>query len=308
MSNIGCNCAEQTLAHLGRPSCVFKIGQTRRIAFMHRLKSDGTRNYIDLSGGTFDNAFWQALLTHQDPRQRLYLTQDLENVTHPNQERVVETFSSGYMAETRPAFLGFEGFMVDANATSPASKQLAKMKCSDLVFFYVDVTGALIGDASEWSQGKLYGIPVMRGSFDNERMLATDDATGKLKIGFMHDFYKFHDGNMGGVAGNLQDVSLLNVSPVLPVNGVVSTPTGTGFTVTLTTDFIAGLGFAPITGLVAADFVLTTSAGAPVVITSVTEGNDGVYAVVATLAAGNYLVGIDIDSHIMTPVAFTVAP
>jgi hypothetical protein len=88
----------------------------------------------------------------------------------------------------------------------------------------------------------------------------------------------------------------------------VTSPTGSGFTVTLSTEFIEGLGFAPITGLVAADFVLTEDDGTPVVITSVTETADGVYAVVATLAAGDYLVGIDIDSHIMTPAAFTVAP
>ena len=308
MSNIGCNCAEQTLAHLGRPSCVFKIGQTRRLAFMHRLKADGTRNYLDLSSGTFDSAYWQALLTNVDPKQRLYLTPDLENVTHPNTERVVETFSSGYMAETRTAFLGFEGFMVDANAVSPLSKELNKHKCQDLAFFYIDNSGAVIGDASEWAQEKLYPIPVIRGSFDKERMLATDDATGKIKIAFTHDFYKFSDGDMGGLAGNLQAVSLNEVSPVLPVSGVVTIPTGTGFTVTLSTAFISGLGFAPITGLVAADFVLTEDDGTPVVITSVTEGSDGVYAVVATLAAGDYLIGIDVESHIMTPAAFTVAP
>jgi hypothetical protein len=308
MSGIGCNCAEQTLAHLGRPSCVFKIGQTRRLAFMHRLKADGTRNYLDLSSGTFDNAYWQALLTHVDPKQRLYLTPDLENVTHPNTERVVETFSSGYMAETRTAFLGFEGFLVDANATSPFSKEMNKMKCQDLAFFYIDNTGAVIGDASDWAGGKLYPIPVMRGSFDKERMLATDDATGKIKVAFVHDFYKFSDGDMGGLAGGLQAVSLNEVSPVLPVSGVVTTPTGTGFTVALKTAFIEGLGFAPITGLVAGDFVLTTAAGAPVVITSATETPDGTYAIVATLAAGGYLIGINVDSHIMTPVAFTVAP
>lgn len=308
MSGIGCNCADLELAMLGRPACVDDVKQTRRILFCHFLKADGTRNYIDVSSGTFNNAFWQGLLTNPVARERFYLTQDLENVTHPNTERVVETFASGYMSETRKAFLGFEGFQVSKDATSVASKQLDKMGCSGLGFFYVGVDNKITGDASKWDEGKLYPIPVMRGSFDKERMLATDDATGKIKIGFIHDFHKFHDGNMGGLAGNLQEVGLLNVSPVLPVNGKVTVPLATGFTITLTTEFIAGLGFSPITGLVAGDFVLLDGVGAPVAIASVAETADGVYDVTATIPAGNYSVGISINSHIMTPVPFTVAP
>lgn len=305
MGNIGCNCAEKTLAHLGRPSCVFNIKTTRRLGFMHLRKADGTRNFIDISGGTFDNAFWQGLLTHPDPKQRLYLTPDLENVTHPNTEATMEEFASGAMQETRPEFLGFEGFMVGADSSPTQFKELRKTKCQDVGVVYIDVTGSTFGDASEWEQGKVYPIPLMKGSFRTDAILPVNDASGKIQMRFIHDFYKFDYGNFGGIQSNLMDVTLMDVPLVLPVTGNLGLPTTTGFSIALSTAFIQGLGFAPITGLVAADFVLTDSVGAPVVITSVTEGNDGTYAIVATLPAGNYSIGINIDSHIMTPVPFT---
>jgi hypothetical protein len=310
MSQIGCLCADKELALLGRPSCVFNIKTTRRLVYMHLRKADGTRNYIDVTAGAgadFDSAYWNGLLTNSDPRLRLYLSADLENVTHPNTEATMEEFSSGAMAETRSEFLGFEGFQVGAESTPAQFAQLRKNKCQDVGVFYVDATGSIFGDASDWADGKLYPIPLMRGSFRTDALLPTDDAVGKIQVRFIHDFYKFNYGNLGGVQSNLMEVNPMELLPVMPVNGVTSSPTTADVVLTLSTNFIEGVGYSKITGLVAADFTLEDDGGTPVAIASVAEGADGVYTITATMPAGDYTVGIDVEGHLMAPVTFTTA-
>lgn len=310
MSQIGCLCANKELALLGRPSCVFNMKTTRRLVYMHLRKADGTRNFINVTTGAaanFDAAYWDKLLTNADPHQRLYLSPDLENVTHPNTEATMEEFASGAMSETRSEFLGFEGFQIGADSSPAQFKELRKNKCQDIGVFYVDNTGSIFGDASDWEDGKLYPIPLMRGSFRTDAQLATDDAVAKIQVRFIHDFYKFNYGNLGGVQSNLMEVTPMELLPVMPVTGVVTLPTTTEFVVTLSTAFIEGVGFAKVTGFLVANFTLTDDGGTPVAISGVVESPDGTYTVTATMPAGDYIVGIDAEGHYMAPVTFTTA-
>lgn len=310
MSEIGCLCKNKELALLGRPSCAFGMKSTRRLVYMHLRKADGTRNFIDLADGeaeNFDQAWWNTLLTNSDAIQRLYLSPDMESITHPNTEATMEEFSSGAMAETRSEFIGFEGFQVGVESSPAQFKQLRKNKCQDVGVFYVDVTGSIFGDASDWADGKLYPIPMMRGSFRTDGQLATDAAVAKIQVRFIHDFYKFNYGNLGGIQASLMDVNPMELAPVQPVNGVVTLPTVTEFVLTLTGNFIDELGYNSITGLVAANFTLEDSTGTPVAITGSVENPDGTYTITATMPAGDYTVGIDIEAHIMAPVTFTTA-
>jgi hypothetical protein len=310
MANFGCDCSNQELAMVGRPNCVFNISATRRVAFMHARKSDGTKNYIDVSAGVsadFDSAFWNGLLTHSDPKQRLYLVADFENVEYPNTEATKEEASSGRSVETRPDFFGFQGEQWGKDANSVTSAEFEKLKCNDLIYFIIDRTGSIFGDASAWSDGKLYGIPVMSGSFSKARMLATDSTTNKISASWQNDFYKFKDGNLGGITSKLMEATLLDISPIQKVTGVTSSPTTSNVVVTIKGNFIEGAGFNAITGLVAGDFTLKDSSGDPVAIASVAEGADGVYTVTATLTAGTYTVGIAVTGLIMAPLTFTTA-
>lgn len=310
MAGLGCDCANKELALLGRPDCTFNIGATRRIGIMHARKSDGTRNYIDLEAGVsadFDQAFWNGLLTHSDPRQRLYLTSDLENVEFPNTEATKEEGSSGRSVTTRNEFFGLQAEIWEKDATSVASLELDKLKCNDFVYFLIDVTGSIFGDANAWEDGKLYGISILSGSFSKQRMLKTDASTNKIQISFQNDYARFRDGNLGGITSKLMEINPMDLSPVQRVNGVTSSPTTSNVVVTITGNFIEGAGLNSVTGLVADDFTLEDSVGDPVAIASVSETADGVYLVTATLTAGTYVVGISVQGLIMAPITFVTA-
>lgn len=310
MSGIGCNCADKELSLVGRPNCVFNIKATRRVAIMHARKSDGTRNFIDVTAGAaagFSQAWWNSLLTNPNPQERLYLSADLENTDYPPSEATKEEAASGRSVETRPEFLGFQGENWDKDANSVASLEYDKLKCNDFVYFPIDVAGSIFGDASEWEDGKLYGIAIMGGSFSKQRMLATDGATNKIMISWQNDYARFRDGNLGGISSSLMDVTPMSLSPVQRVNGVATLPTTTEVVLTVTGNFIEGIGYNSIVGLVAADFTLEDSTGTPVTITGVVESPDGTYTITATMPAGDYTVGLDVEGHIMAPVTFTTA-
>src|SRR6056297_973627 len=124
MGQISCTCGDYTLGLTGRPGCVNLQKQTARLGFMHKYDRAGNRNFIDFSGSpTIDRAFWDAYITNADPSKRLYLTPQLENVTHPVNERVTEEFESGREIETRPEYLGFEGHMVNKDGVSELKSQ-----------------------------------------------------------------------------------------------------------------------------------------------------------------------------------------
>jgi hypothetical protein len=106
------------------------------------------------------------------------------------------------------------------------------------------------------------------------------------------------------------DKSVLPISGLLDVTIVASTPTTTG--VTLTVKGVCGQ--QPVTGLESADVLITTSAGAPVVLTSVTESQTvaGQYAVVfGTQTPGTYGANlanvVDQDPYFYAPLATATA-
>ena len=302
-----CTCGDYTLSLLGRPGCVQLQKQTVRLAWMHKYDAQGVRNFIDTSGGVFNAAFWNTYLTNADASKRLYLTSVLENVTHPVTERQTQEFESGKEIETRPEYLGFEGFAVEKDATSELYGEYKRNKCADLVFFHIDKNGNFIGDATDWASDKLYGIPVQSGTFNLGRMLATDSETNMIRIGFKYD-PNFDDAKMNGIGSGFMADQILSIPAVTRVNGVVTAPTIANFVITLNNIFVQGLGFDPIEGLVAANFDLFEDDGTtPVAIASVVEGADGVYTVTATMPAGDYIVALDLGNHLMAPITFTTA-
>lgn len=307
MGQISCTCGDYTLGLLGRPGCVNLQKQTARLGFMHKYDSAGNRNFIDFSGSpTLDRAFWDTYLTNPDPSKRLYLTPQLENVTHPVNERQVEEFESGREIETRSEYLSFEGLMVDKDGVSEMKAQINKNRCADLVFFHIDVNGNIIGDASDWAGEKLYGIPVQDGSFNIGRMLATESETNKLAIRFKYD-RNFDDSNMNGISSDQMTDGILDIPAVTQVLGTASNPATTGFDIELKTNFIQGLAFDPVEGLDAANFVITEVGGSTVTASGVTENPDGTYAVAATLTtATDYDITLDVTNHILAPVRISV--
>lgn len=307
MGQISCTCGDYTLSLMGRPGCVNLQKQTARLAFMHKYDSAGVRNFIDFSGSpTIDRAFWDAYITNADPSKRLYLTPQLENVTHPVNERVTEEFESGREIETRAEYLGFEGMLVNKDGVSELKAQIEKNACADLVFFHIDVNGNLIGDASDWADEKLYGIPVQSGSYNIGRMLATDSETGKLAIRFKYDRF-FNDSNMNGISSDQMTDGILDIPAVTQVIGTASNPAITGFDIVLRNNFIQGLGYDPIEGLDASNFVITEVGGSTVSASGVTESPDGTYAVAATLSSGtDYDITLDLTNHILAPVRISV--
>lgn len=120
-----------------------------------------------------------------------------------------------------------------------------------------------------------------------------------------------------GWAAKPDDFNIKTIEGLYPVVHTITNVTGTGFDFdVITAGASADDPNAQWPGLVVADFVLTTAAGAPVTITGITDNDDGSYHAAATLANGNYLFSLDVPANIsvaeygietLTVAAFTKA-
>lgn len=311
---MNCDCEDKDLSLLGRGNCSTVIVETRKLAFMHRYDSAGNKNFIDFkaSGGgggmvTVDDTFWYKLLREVDPSKRLYLTPFIENISEEINDEELEEMDSGRKFVTKDAFLSFEGFAVEKDASFELYREWKKNKCADLVFFFITSDGAIFGSSEKWEDLQLYPIPVSSGSYRVARIPGKAGEVTKIRIRFDWED-TFDDSQIVGVFDSAQVDTLINLAPITRVLGKIAAPaTTTKITVSLRTNVIDNLQPDFITGLLITQFTLTEVGASPIVPSSMTEITSGVYELDGTFPTGEDVsVEVDIKGHVMRPIIIPI--
>ena len=138
------------------------------------------------------------------------------------------------------------------------------------VFLY-DVDGRLFGTRD--SQGNLRGFSI---SLLNPEKLIISDGSVATKSPVYVVLANSNEADKNGYVIDLPELTTLNRLTDVTL-AVVGTPTATTIVVSVT----ASCDGTPISGLVTADFVVTTAAGATQVVTAA-EGDEGVYTLTGT--------------------------
>ena len=272
-----CLCGEG-MNNTGLATCLPAFKKTTGILLVPIFANDGTRNSIDMST-TIDMS---AKVNHLDKSKRFYPIQDLKDVELPVAETKFKTYKDGSKRKLADGVRSFKAVMPEIS--SVLIGKLQGVSCSKFGVYLVDIDGQLRGI----KDGSLL-YPVEIGGFDAIFKDATDDEVNEGMIQFDIDILlkisKFW----------ILSTTDLNVNPN-ELNGLVDATltvgaiTSTGVSISVNSDFGSGVAtmYAPIVGLLLADWTLTrTDTNADVPLTSVTEGVDGVYALVYTAITGS---------------------
>lgn len=253
MSGIICTC-DTPVKNLGLPNCTDLIGIPKRLIFVPTYKNDGTLNFIETVGTTFNAAFWDALQYNTDTTARYYpLPKDFEAVEMAKADSVYEEFPSGNMEFVRDGVRSFMGTL--PKTAIPLIGKLKSKGCSKHSVFIVDNLGNLIG--VEKTIGKLYPMQLNDNTLNSIFQFATDTTVPKIMVKFQF-------------AQNIADeeISFINASDLgidlfTDFSGKVDTnivQVGTGTTTEIVVDVYTDYGSAkskiPVEGLVLADFYL----------------------------------------------------
>lgn len=272
-----CLCGEG-MNNTGLATCLPAFKKTTGILLVPIFANDGTRNSIDMST-TIDMS---AKVNHLDKSKRFYPIQDLKDVELPVAETKFKTYKDGSKRKLADGVRSFKAVMPETS--SVLIGKLQGVSCSKFGVYLVDIDGQLRGI----KDGSLL-YPVEIGGFDAIFKDATDDEVNEGMIQFDFDILlkisKFW----------ILSTTDLNVNPnelngLVDANLTVGAITSTGVSISVNSDFGSGVATmnAPIVGLLLADWTLTrTDTNADVPLTSVTEGVDGVYALVYTAITGS---------------------
>lgn len=274
-----CVCGTSALGNTGVERCEITVGAMLKPMLMPKYNELGQLNFIDVSNPTTVGATIQTLTsatTH--PMRRLYPLMVAENVTREKTETIYET------APSNRKYKAQEGVRTTVSQFFEASfrwlGELQKFGCTELVYFFADVEGKLVGQSTE--DGKLYGIPVAKNTFDTMLMYATDTTVQKVQLQF-DDKYGFNDANIRVLTPTDLGYDADELSGIITVYGeVVGTPTLTGAVVKLYTKNSNALSpKVPFKGLLVADFDLNEIDPTPGAVTIATAPeslvNDGQY-------------------------------
>lgn len=273
-----CLCGEG-MNNTGLATCLPAFKKTTGVLFVPLFANDGTRNKIDMST-TIDMT---AHIQHIDKSKRFYPIQDLKDVELPVADAKFKTYKDGAKRKLADGIRSFKATMPEAS--SVLIGKLQGVSCSKFGVYLIDIDGQLRGIKSGTD---LY--PVEIGGFNAMFKDATDDEVNEGMIEFDFDillkvaqFWILSATDLG--------VNPNELSGLVDANLTVGTITSTGVSISVNSDYGSGKAttmVAPIVGLTSANWSLTrTDTNADVPLTSVTEGADGVYALVYSAITGS---------------------
>jgi len=305
-----CTCG-QGVKNLGLPNCAPIFSVANRFWFSERKNTSGTINSIDLSGGTYDQPFFEALVNETDPHQRWYPTPAIENYTWEVADAERQTTSNGntYVLREGATTVSFD--LMDVPAQYAA--KLESMTCPDMQFVFADISSNLVGDVSlAFSDDILKGIPIQKGSLEIKYVPRQDANRSMVHVTFIVP-PSFSAGDLGMIEASEMVYDVNDLDALLDVSGkVFGSVTTTTFTVDLHLDYGSALTPIPFEGAVVADFVLKEISPTPstITISSVTPSTtvDGRYAfVMPTQTSGDSLrLTLSKTGFEMTPITVTI--
>lgn len=272
-----CLCG-QGMNNTGLATCLPAFKKTTGLFLVPLFANDGTRNSIDMSTAID----LTAKLQHADKSKRFYPIQDLKDVELPVADTKFKTYKDGTKRKLADGVRSFKATMPEAS--SVLIGKLQGVSCEKFGVFLFDIDGQLRG----LKDGTLL-YPVEIGGFNAIFKDATDDEVNEGMIEFDFDIL-LKISKFWILSSTDLNVNPNEVSGLVDANLTVGAITSTGVSISVNSDFGSGVATtmtAPIVGLLLADWSLTrTDTNADVPLTSVTEGADGVYALVYSAITG----------------------
>ncbi len=280
---IVCDCNNVSL-NTGIPACVTIADITRCLVFDTELTSAGAvkeRTVADLSSFTVVETFLNAPLL--DNRQ--LPTPELENVENIRDEAVFQEFNSGNKSKVRDGFKNFTGYLVQVPRELVG--QLKTLACTDFGAYILDKSGNYVGYQGS-TTSVLRPILIDKNTLDVQYVETTDAEVAMIMIKFQWK-QTMLDENIKLIPANSLDYNCSDLYGLLDVCADITVGSATAFTAILSTYYGTS-----VQGLVAGDFTLyNETTASSIVITSVTEGPGGTYAVVMPAQTAGDVISLD---------------
>lgn len=280
-----CTC-ESAFGNTGVTNCELIKKATYTIMLQAKYNEDGQKNFIDLTTGQIGEDIQTLTSAETHPLRRLYPLPVAENVTMDKTETVYEVAPSNRRYEAQDGVRTNIFQFLGANSSFRFLGELNKFGCKDLVYYIVDVNGAIWGSfPSGVTEDALYGVDVAKSTFDTMLMHATDTTVQKIQLQF-DTAYNFDDSSWRGITASDLGYSATELQGLLSLTASVSSISTTGATVLVT--YATNSAVTPkvgLKGLVIADFaLLNVTDNASVTIATLTESPtvDGQYALTWT--------------------------
>lgn len=277
MSQI-CVCGGR-LGATGIGNCVIQFFTTHNYMLMPTYKEDGTKNYIDISDPTTLGDDIIALTQASTPMlERLFPLPFAESIDRTKTDTTFETPPSGNMYRVQDGLRQNTMEFMAENASFAFARELSEFGCTKMSYFANDTSGTIEGYVDPAFPTRFYPLPMMKGSFDEMYMYATDTTVQKLKLKFNLQ-RNFNEDNIYYITANDLGYSATELVGLIPASIAASSITTTGATFTVTENGNNALSQKPIEGLLIGAFDLVNKDdGSTVTLTGITEGVPGVYA------------------------------
>lgn len=284
---MSCTC-NVSLSNTGRPGCFPVEGVAFKLILVAMEQTDGTANEIDLANDTLDSAYISGLINNSDDNARWFPVGDFKNVVIERADPVTQEFDDGSIFKIRDGVKSFNG--VIPKQTSDLKRKLDSWGCTTFGAYIVTKDGQLIGDGG--TVNKLKPIKIEAGSFDARYVHTTDTTVPQLQLSFQW-VTGFDDADL-----RMLEASDWTSGDLTTIEGLVDlfydildspTPTATGFTVDITTDYGSVKNRIGIGGLdLVTDFEVVGSTSGSTAIATATEDSsvEGRYAITFTTLTG----------------------
>ena len=254
-----CTC-KQGISNTGTPNCSAAIEVPVKLFVQSLYDSTGALNSIDLSTITgpqdLDNAFFNAMINDSDSSKRLFPLPKMKNVENTRGENRVESFKDGSKLYIGQGTRTFKALIVGKEATPQLAGKLESLRCTDFGIYMAGQTGSFIG--SDVTAGYLQPINIDQDSFSAKYMPPTDDAVQKIEISFDFDV-TVYDQNLRAIIAEEMTCDVRELRGLLDAYYNVISCSTTTAVIDIYTDYGTALNRIPVEGLVAADFISSST-------------------------------------------------
>ena len=298
MATDACNGALNT----GQPTCVPRKNVDAGIILVPQVANDGTVNKI-LSSDVVDASYVTALINQTDKSKRWTPLMDLKTVIGERAENTTQDID-GVAFNVKQGIRAYDG-SIFGNAGNPQLEGAIKSRANLRdAYFKVDINGNLTGNLD--ADGNLLPIKIEFGTLQALYKEPTSSEVQNVNIKFsIKESEK--DSDMRTLGSATITADLLSISGVIDIQGVVTLPAITGFT--LNAELIYGDPFnlPAFSGALVADWVLTDTVLGAIVPASAIEGVDGEYVFLATLTSSNTIILTSSkDGFELAPITFVI--
>lgn len=266
-----CNCGGST--NTGLPINFKPFKRVVQQYFVRMFADDGSANTI-LDTDVIDQAFIDAKIANADESKRWYPLGEFKTLTDERGDPITESFEDGSSEIATQGIRVFSGLLL--NLPAKYKSKVEAFRCNSFGVFEIDICGSLRGSSNK-AETILSPIEVNEKSLEARLIKATATISQKIQVSYEYSQLE-NDENLLMIPSELITGNTIKAEGLLDVIGSSSNTSTTGFTVTQTVEYSKFGEKIPSEGFVIGDYTLLDKDGVAIVITSVTEGLDGVYA------------------------------